>query len=132
VDYYLRTITYGLLFLEYEAAVAFAEDWIDSWNSHDIERILSHYAQEIEFYSPLIVERYADLTGVITSRVKLKEYFSLGLAKNTALKFKLLEVLVGVNQILLYYENARGGRTGEFFEFGSGSKVIRSSSCYSN
>ena len=118
--------------MDYEAAIAFAEDWIDSWNSHDIERILSHYAQEIEFRSLLIVDRYSDPTGVITNREKLKEYFSLGLTKNTALRFNLLEVLVGVNQILLYYENARGGRTGELFEFDSSSKVIRSSACYTN
>ena len=37
-------------------ALHFAEDWIASWNSHDLDRILAHYAQDFEMSSPLIVQ----------------------------------------------------------------------------
>ena len=40
-----------------EAANLFAADWIDAWNSHDLERILGHYSDDFEMCSPLIVER---------------------------------------------------------------------------
>ena len=118
--------------MELETAKEFANDWIEAWNSHDLERILDHYEEELEFKSPLILERYPNSTGTISSRGKLKEYFSIGLANNPTLHFKLLDILIGVNGITLYYENARGGRTAELFEFSENGKVVRSTSCYGN
>lgn len=35
----------------------FAREWIAAWNAHDLERILSHYTDDFEMSSPLIIER---------------------------------------------------------------------------
>ncbi len=43
--------------LERGWALEFAREWIESWNSHDLERILAHYTEDFEMSSPLIVER---------------------------------------------------------------------------
>jgi ketosteroid isomerase-like protein len=32
-----------------EALAAFAKEWLDAWNAHDLERILALYEQEFEF-----------------------------------------------------------------------------------
>jgi ketosteroid isomerase-like protein len=32
----------------------FALEWIESWNSHDLDRILSHYADDVEVTTPMI------------------------------------------------------------------------------
>jgi len=116
--------------LDIEFANNFSSEWIESWNSHDIESIISHYAQALEFKSPLIVERYSDPTGTIATREKLKEYFLIGLNNNPSLAFKLKQTLLGVDGVTLYYENARGGTTAEYFEFNSEAEVIKSVSCY--
>ena len=34
-------------------AEEFARDWVESWNSHDLERMLAHYADDFEMTSPL-------------------------------------------------------------------------------
>jgi len=117
--------------MDIEFAKDFANDWIESWNSHDIEKIISHYEEELEFKSPLIVERYSDPDGIIYTREKLKEYFLIGLTNNPSLIFELKQVLLGVNFLTLYYKNARGGETSEIFEFNENNKVIKSVSCYS-
>ena len=117
--------------LELKFAKEFSADWLDSWNTHDLDRIISHYDTELEFKSPLIVEIYSDPSGTIRTRDKLREYFGIGLAKNPKLKFKLIEMALGVDGLTLYYENARGGKTTEYFEFNSLGKVVRSFSCYS-
>ena len=44
------------LSLTREFAHQFAEDWIAVWNSHDLEAILSHYTDDFEMSSPLIVQ----------------------------------------------------------------------------
>ncbi|HEX5049396.1 MAG TPA: nuclear transport factor 2 family protein, partial [Gammaproteobacteria bacterium] len=36
-------------------AQTFAHEWIDAWNSHDLDRILSHYADDFVMSSPRIV-----------------------------------------------------------------------------
>jgi ketosteroid isomerase-like protein len=32
----------------------FAEEWIASWKSHDLDRILAHYADDVEVTTPMI------------------------------------------------------------------------------
>lgn len=113
-----------------DQAKKFASDWLDAWNNHDIERIVSHYESKLEFKSPLIFERYPSSKGVISDSEKLREYFSIGLAKNPELRFRLLDVLLGTDGIILYYENAKGGHTAELFEFGKNEKIVRSASYY--
>ncbi len=39
--------------LESEAA-GFAQEWIATWNSHDLEQILTHYSDEVLLTSPLV------------------------------------------------------------------------------
>ncbi len=114
-----------------ERAKKFSQEWLESWNAHDIDRIISHYSENLEFKSPLIVDRYSDPFGTIFTRSKLREYFMIGLTNNPSLKFTLKQVLLGVNGLTLYYENARGGNTAEYFEFNNENKVIKSVSCYS-
>ena len=50
-----------------EFARRFAEDWIASWNSHDLARILSHYTEDFEMSSPIgassLVIRYRGPRG---------------------------------------------------------------------
>jgi len=36
-----------------EEALRIAQGWIAAWNSHDIDRILSHYSDSIALTSPL-------------------------------------------------------------------------------
>src|SRR5438876_10821997 len=58
--------------IDREWAEAFAREWVDAWNAHDLERILSHYTDDFEMASPLIVERM----GVASGRLKGKEAFA--------------------------------------------------------
>jgi hypothetical protein len=46
----------------------FAKEWIDAWNSHDLDRILSHYGDDFEMSSPLIIERKKDPSGVCAGK----------------------------------------------------------------
>ena len=41
--------------LSREFAESFAAEWIEAWNSHDLDRILSHYTDDFVMSSPRIV-----------------------------------------------------------------------------
>jgi ketosteroid isomerase-like protein len=34
----------------------FAREWIEAWNSHDLDRVLSHYADDFTMSSPYIAQ----------------------------------------------------------------------------
>jgi ketosteroid isomerase-like protein len=114
-----------------DRAAAFADEWIAAWNSHDIERILSHYAEPLDFTSPLILQRYPGSDGTVRDLATLRAYFEIGLRTLPNLRFELLEVLRGVNGFCIYYVNARGGHTTEYIELDAHDKVRRVIVCYS-
>lgn len=49
-------------------AERFAADWIDSWNAHDLDRVLSHYADDFEMSSPVIIQVVAEPSGTLRER----------------------------------------------------------------
>jgi ketosteroid isomerase-like protein len=62
-----------------EQAKSIAEDWIAAWNHRDLEAIMAHYDDEIEFYSPLIAERLGIASGRLDGKAALRDYFARGL-----------------------------------------------------
>lgn len=111
-------------------AEAFAAEWVAAWNAHDLERILSHYADPLEFISPLVVERLGRDDGAIRSKAELRGYFAAGIAPGSPLSFELIDVLPGVSSVTLYYRNHRGRTVAETMFFGPGGLVERAAVHY--
>src|ERR1700727_1250445 len=38
-------------------------DWFEAWNSHDLDRIMQHYAEEVEFTAQTVVTRWGKADG---------------------------------------------------------------------
>lgn len=112
-------------------AKTFAADWIAAWNSHDLDRILSHYAENVVFTSPVAARVLGDPAGVVTGIDVLRDYFAKGLALFPDLKFTLIEVMQGISSVVLYYKNQSGTHSGEFMEFNAEGKVTRGVANYS-
>lgn len=107
----------------------FAHDWIDSWNSHDLGRILAHYSDDFAMSSPVIVEIAGESTGTLKGRDAVGAYWAKALALLPDLRFELIATLVGVDSITLYYRGARG-LAAEVFHFGEDRKVVRAYAHY--
>jgi len=39
-----------------DEARSFAADWIEAWNSHDLDRIMTHYAEDLVLISPIAAQ----------------------------------------------------------------------------
>ncbi len=107
----------------------FSKDWIESWNSHDLRRILSHYHDEFEMSSPLIAQIGGQPSGTLKGKEAVGAYWAKALALIPDLRFELTTTLVGVSSITLYYRGARG-MAAEVFHFDSDSKVTRAFAHY--
>ena len=117
--------------LEPAWARAFAREWIAAWNAHDLERILSHYAEDFEMSSPLIVERLGDPHGVVRGKKQVGEYWRPSLCLDPPLRFELLDVLVGMDQLTIYYRNVGRRVVAETLTFNASLQAIRGCSQWS-
>ena len=110
----------------------FARDWIADWNSHDIERILPHYADPVVLTSPAAARLLHDPSGTVRGIAGLRGYFERGLRAFPDLRFELIEVLCGVSSVVVLFRNQRGTLTAEFMEFDDEGKVVRVVANYSD
>jgi ketosteroid isomerase-like protein len=103
----------------------FASDWIESWNAHDLNRILSHYTDDFEMSSPVIIQVAGEPSGTLKGKAAVAAYWSKALQIIPDLKFELQSILIGVQSITLYYKGARGRLAAEVFHFGTDQKVFK-------
>ncbi|MBE9119420.1 nuclear transport factor 2 family protein [Tychonema sp. LEGE 07199] len=108
-----------------DTASELARDWIEAWNSHNLDRIMSHYAEDVILISPVAAKLLNEPSGTVTGKEALGNYFKKGLEVYPDLKFELLDVMWGVSSVVLYYINQKGTKTGEFMEVGSRGKVTK-------
>lgn len=45
-----------------------AKQWLNAFNQRDVEAILSHYSEDVEFLSPLVVKLVGEASGKIKGR----------------------------------------------------------------
>ena len=102
-----------------------ASHWIHAWSAHDLDEIMSHYAEDVVLVSPVAARILNDPSGAIKGKGALRAYFKRGLDAYPNLKFDLIDVMWGLSSVILYYKNQKGGMTGEFMEIDSKGKVVR-------
>ena len=49
-----------------------AARWIDSWNRHDLELILSHYTDDVVLFSPVAARLLQDPSGEVRGKAALR------------------------------------------------------------
>lgn len=119
----------GSLLITHEFAAQFAEDWIASWNAHDLSQILSHYADDFEMLSPYIVQIAGEPSGVLKGKAAVAAYWAKALAQMPALKFELHSVLIGVDSLVIYYRGVKG-MAAELFFFDAHGKIVKACAHY--
>ena len=110
--------------IDYEFALQFTAEWIESWNAHDLDRILSHYDDEFEMFSPVTVQAGGEPSGALRGKERVREYWSAAFERHPDLRFEHITTLVGVSSVTLYYRGVRG-LSAEVFQFGPDGKVVK-------
>lgn len=105
---------YGSEMITEEQARSFAQEWIEAWNSHDLERILAHWADDCSFSSPLIVRVLNEPSGRVHGKEALRRYWRRGLEAFPGLHFELDTVYVGHDTLVITYLNHRGQKVAEW------------------
>lgn len=117
------------LMITSDFAAHFAEGWIASWNSRDLERILSHYTDDFEMSSPYIAQIAGEPSGILKGKAAVAAYWIRALECMPSLHFELHSTLVGAESLVIYYRGA-SGMAAEIFFFDSQGKVVRACAHY--
>ena len=102
------------------APAEFATRWIAAWNARDIEAVLADYADDVVFTSPTAARFVPESGGTIRGKEALRGYWEVALQANPDLHFELLGVYVGVDTVVLHYQNQDGGLVSEVLTLRNG------------
>ena len=72
-------------------ARSFAARWAEAWNRRDIEQVLAHFHDEVEFTSPTAFAVMG--TPTVRGKGSLREYWTKALARLASLKFTVDRVV---------------------------------------
>ena len=103
-----------------EQANHFAKEWIEAWNSHDLDRILAHYSEDFTMASPRIAVIAQEPSGILRGKAAVARYWAQALALTPALEFKWIATFIGADSVAVHYQGPRGPAIEVFFFDDSG------------
>jgi hypothetical protein len=107
------------------SAEKFASEWIQAWNVHDLDRILSHYAADCELTSPFVKRVLGNGQDTVSGLNKLRSYFSRAFILYPDLQFVLGCVYVGVASVVIEYQSVANLAAAEHLEFNESGLIHR-------
>ncbi len=112
-------------------AQKFAEEWVVAWNSHDMNRIMSHYSNDLTITTPMIKTIMGIEDGSLSDIAAIRNYWETALKKVPDLHFELFDAVAGVNSVALYYKSIMEKRVIEVMFFDDNAKVNKMYAHYS-
>ena len=112
-------------------AVDFAAEWIAAWNARDLDRILKHYARDIEFTSPFVGRLLPSNRNTLRGIALLRIYFSRALNAYPDLRFVVRRVYSGTQSLVIEYESVANLLAAEMMEFNDAGLVCQVHAHYS-
>jgi steroid delta-isomerase len=111
----------------------FAREWIEDWNTSDLDGLLAHYRDDVVFSSP----RAQALTGSaqVEGKEALRAYWGAATARASSRRFTLDRHIwdAGRNELVILYENQVDGastRACEVFHFDDDGLVDHAEALY--
>jgi len=114
-------------------AIAYAQRWADDWNRRDLDAILRHFDDGVEFTSPKALAAVG--VPMVKSKPALAEYWRVALSRIQALKFVVHRVIWDPETLelaIIYDRDVNGvqDRAAEVLRFAPTGLVIRGEVLY--
>jgi hypothetical protein len=100
-------------------AKTFSQNWVDSWNAHDVEAVLEHFRDDATFTSPVAARVLPETGGVVAGKDALRHYWTTALKSLPELHFDIVGVYRGESTLVINYRNHLGGLVNEVLTFDS-------------
>ena len=93
----------------------FVQAWLDAWNAHAIDPVISHYAEDTVVRSPFLLAAMPGSGGVVTGRERLRDIYSRAFEKYPDLHFELISYFVSTESVVILYRSVEGLIAAETF-----------------
>jgi ketosteroid isomerase-like protein len=84
-----------------QALAALGRQWVEAWNSRDLERVLTMYSEDTEMTSDRIPALGFDASGTVRGKDSLRAYWSKALSLITNLHFTLIDTYVSPDSVVV-------------------------------
>lgn len=109
----------------------FAQEWVEAWNAHDLDRVLSHFSEDVEISSPMIKIATGGTAECLHGKIAVRSYWETGLKKFPDLHFELVCATEGINSVALYYKTVMDKMAIEVMFFNEQALVHKVNAYYS-
>ena len=106
---------------------ALGREWIEAWNSRDLERVLAFYSDDAEMTSVRIPEFVGEPSGTLRGKDALRAYWGKGLPLIPNLHFTLIDTYVSPDSVVVFYQNELGGKICEYLRLDAAGKIRQGS-----
>ena len=106
---------------------ALGREWVEAWNSRDLERVLKFYSEDAEMTSVRIPEFVGEPSGTLHGKDALRAYWGKGLPLIPNLHFTLIDTYVSPDSVVVFYQNERGSRICEYLRLDRAGKIRQGS-----
>ncbi len=107
-----------------------ARRWINDWNQRNLEDVMTHYAEDVEFYSPTVVKRWNIAEGKLIGKTLVEQHFRKGIEEMPGIQFEFHSILYGVESVILFYKRETGKLAADLVVFNDAGKVREVRSYY--
>lgn len=105
-------------------------DWVDAWNCHDLDRIMAHYAEEIEFTAQTVVARWGKPDGKLIGKTELRRHFEKGLELAPSIHFEIDQILWSPNGYAVLYHRENNNRVLDAVELNAENLAVKVTAYY--
>ena len=107
-----------------EGAQELARRWVEAWNAHDLERVLSFFDEAVQMSSPGIIKQGISADGRLKGKATLRIYWTRVFAALPNLRFELLDVSASPDGVVLRYRNDRDMVICEYLKLNAGGLIV--------
>jgi len=117
------------------ASDAFVTEWMAAWNSHDLERIVGHYADDVEYWSPFVAALAEPggpgVDGRLSGKEDVRAYFAAALGRYPDLHFDPpVHVATGAGSVSFVYRSVNDLTAVETLVFAPGTRLVTRAHCH--
>jgi ketosteroid isomerase-like protein len=80
-----------------------AYKWFEAFNAHDIEKLLSLYADDAQHYSPKLKIHQPHTNGLIKSKAELNNWWQGAFTRLPTLQYKIINLIADEEQVFMEY-----------------------------
>ena len=115
--------------LSHDQLVDLAVDWCQAWSLGDLDRVMTHYTDDVALCSPKVVERLSHTDGWVRGKQALRDYFAIGL-KAPGVRLQFVDLMAGAGHVSILYRRENGALVTDTAEIDAKGRARRVVACY--